>query len=145
MTDLSTPLHYPDAKIRGILGRVHTIAMVGASARPDRASHGVMRYLQARGYRVIPVNPALAGGELLGEKVYAKLGDIADKVDMVEVFRVSEAVPGIVEEAIAIGAAVVWTQLGVRHDGAAARAEAAGLEVVMDRCPAIELGRLGGG
>jgi predicted CoA-binding protein len=102
-----------------------------------------MRFLQARGYRVIPVNPNLAGQDLLGERVYAGLSDVPGRVDMVDVFRRSEALPGIVEEAIAIGAGVLWTQLGVRDEAAAARAAAGGLEVVMDRCPAIELRRLG--
>jgi predicted CoA-binding protein len=134
---------YPDAKIRGILQRVRTIAMVGASANPARPSFGVMRYLQGKGYRVIPVNPGLAGQDLQGQRVYAALRDIPGPVDMVDIFRATDAVPGIVEEAIAIGAKVVWMQLGVRHDAAAARAEAAGLEVIMNRCPAIEIERLG--
>ena len=131
-----------DDKIRSILGRVRTIAMVGASANPARDSHHVMRFLQTNGYRVIPVNPGLAGQSLLGEHVYGSLRDIDETVDMVDVFRRSEAVPDIAEDAIAIGAKVLWTQLGVRNEPAASRAEAAGLEVVMDRCPAIELPRL---
>lgn len=140
---MSSSPEYPDAKIRGILQRVRTIAMVGASANPARPSHQVMRYLLARGYRVIPVNPGLAGQALQGERVYATLRDIPGPVDMVDIFRAVDAVPGVVEEAIAIGAKVVWMQLGVRHDAAAAKAEAAGIEVVMNRCPAIELVRLG--
>jgi len=140
---MSSSPEYSDAKIRGILQRVRTIAMVGASANPARPSFGVMRYLQGKGYRVIPVNPGLAGRDLQGERVYAALRDIPGPVDMVDIFRATDAVPGIVEEAIAIGAKVVWMQLGVRHDAAAARAEAAGLEVIMNRCPAIEIERLG--
>ena len=133
-----------DAKIRGILHRVRSIAMVGASANPARPSHQVMRYLIGKGYRVIPVNPGLAGQELQGERVYATLRDIPGPVDMVDIFRAAAAVPGIVEEAIAIGAKVVWMQLGIRDDVAAAKAEAAGIDVIMNRCPAIELERLGG-
>jgi len=140
---MSSSPEYPDAKIRGILQRVRTIAMVGASANPARPSFGVMRYLQGKGYRVIPVNPGLAGQDLQGQRVYAALRDIPGPVDMVDIFRATDAVPGIVEEAIAIGAGVVWMQLGVRHDAAAATAEAAGIEVIMNRCPAIELERLG--
>ncbi len=138
------PIPYPDAKLRRILSTVRTIALVGASANWNRPSYFVMKYLQGKGYRVIPVNPGLAGQELLGERVYASLRDIPDKIDMVEVFRASDQVPPIVDDAIAIGAPVVWMQLGVRNDAAAARAEAAGIEVVMNRCPKIEYGRLGG-
>lgn len=133
----------PDATLRRILRSARTIALVGASANPTRPSHLVMRYLQAKGCRVIPVNPGLAGQILLGERVHAGLRDIPGPVDMVDVFRNPDAVPAIVEDAIAIGARVVWMQIGVRSDAAAARAEAAGLEVVMDRCPKIEFGRLG--
>jgi O-acetylhomoserine (thiol)-lyase len=139
-----TPLIYSDAKIRGILSSVKTIAMVGASANWNRPSFFVMKYLQGKGYRVIPVNPGIAGQQLLGETVFAGLADIPDPVDMVDMFRQSSAAPAIVAEAIAIGARVVWMQLGVRHEEAAATAEAAGLQVVMDRCPKIEFGRLGG-
>jgi len=140
---MSSSPEYSDAKIRGILQRVRAIAMVGASANPARPSFGVMRYLQGKGYRVIPVNPGLAGQDLQGERVYPALRDIPGPVDMVDIFRVADAVPGIVEDAIAIGAKVVWMQLGVRHDAAAAQAEAAGIDVIMNRCPAIELERLG--
>jgi predicted CoA-binding protein len=103
-----------------------------------------MKYLKRKGYRIIPVNPGLAGQELDGETVYGSLLDIPGPVDMVDCFRTSEAIPAIVEEAIAIGAKVVWMQLGVRHDAAAAKAEAAGIKVVMNRCPKIEFGRLSG-
>ena len=138
------PIPYTDAKIRRILSTVRTIAMVGASSNWNRPSYFVMKYLQGKGYRVIPVNPGTAGQELLGERVYASLRDIPDKIDMVDVFRASDQVRPIVDDAIAIGAKVVWMQLGVRNDEAAARAEAAGIEVVMNRCPKIEFGRLGG-
>ena len=103
-----------------------------------------MKYLQGKGYRVIPVNPGTAGRELLGERIYASLRDIPDRIDMVDVFRASDTVGPIMEEAIAIGAKVVWMQLGVRNDEAAAKGEAAGIEVIMNRCPKIEFGRLCG-
>ena len=135
---------YSDAKLRAILQRVRVIALVGSSAHWNRPSYFVMKYLQGKGYRVIPVNPGIAGEMLLGEKVYASLRDIPEPVDMVEIFRASDQVQPIVEDAIAIGAKVVWMQLGVRDDAAAARAEAAGLQVVMNRCPKIEYGRLHG-
>jgi O-acetylhomoserine (thiol)-lyase len=138
------PIAYPDAKLRRILSTVRTIAMVGASSNWNRPSYFVMKYLQGKGYRVIPVNPSTAGSEQLGERVYASLRDIPDKVDMVDVFRASDAVGPIVDDAIAIDAKIVWMQLGVRNDEAAARAEAAGIEVIMNRCPKIEFGRLGG-
>jgi O-acetylhomoserine (thiol)-lyase len=143
MTELP-PLNYPDAKLIRILGSVKTIAIVGVSSNWNRPSYFVMKYLQSKGFRVIPVNPGLAGQDLLGEKVYASLREIPEKVDMVDVFRNSDAVPPIVDDAIAIGAKVVWMQLGVRHDEAAAKAEAAGIEVVMNRCSKIEFGRLSG-
>src|SRR5947209_11365423 len=138
------PIPYSDAKLRSILERVRTVAMVGASSNWNRPSYFVMKYLQGKGYRVIPVNPGLAGQDLLGERVYGSLRDIPEKVDMVDVFRNAREAPGIVEEAIAIGAPVVWMQLGIRHDEAAAAAERAGIEVIMNRCPKIEFGRLGG-
>lgn len=138
---------YSDDYLRDILSSVRTIAVVGASPRPQRPSHGVMRFLQRRGFRTIPVNPFAAGGEILSERVYARLGDIPTDVvgpiDMVDIFRRSEAAGAAADEAIAIGAKVVWMQLDVRDDAAAARAEAKGLKVVMDRCPAIEIPRLG--
>ena len=135
---------YSDAYLRDILRRVKTIAMVGASPNWNRPSFFAMKYLQAKGYRVIPVNPAAAGQEILGETVHASLKDIPGKVDMVDIFRNSAAAGPITDEAIAIGAPVVWMQLGVRNDAAAARAEAAGVTVVMNRCPKIEYGRLNG-
>jgi len=138
------PLPYTDAKLRRILSTVRTIAMVGASSNWNRPSYFVMKYLQGKGYRVIPVNPGTAGKDQLGERIYASLRDIPDKIDMVDVFRASDQVGPIVDDAIAIGAKVVWMQLGVRNDAAAEKAEAAGLEVVMNRCPKIEFGRLGG-
>jgi predicted CoA-binding protein len=135
---------YDDDYIRAILRDVRVIAMVGASPNWNRPSYFAMKYLQAKGYRVIPVNPVAAGQEILGEKVHASLATIGEKVDMVDVFRNSEAAGPISDEAIAIGAKVVWMQLGVRNDEAASRAEAAGLRVVMNRCPKIEYGRLSG-
>jgi O-acetylhomoserine (thiol)-lyase len=143
MADLE-PIPYSDAKIRSILERVKTIAMVGASSNWNRPSYFVMKYLQGKGYRVIPVNPGIAGRALLGEKVHASLRDISDKVDMVDMFRAAEEARSVVADAIAIGAKVVWMQLGLRNDEAAATAEAAGIEVIMNRCPKIEFGRLGG-
>jgi predicted CoA-binding protein len=141
---MTEDLEYADADIRRILRDVRVIAMVGASPNWNRPSHFAMKYLQAKGYRVIPVNPAAAGQTILGEKVYAKLADVTDRVDMVDVFRNSEAAGPLTDEAIALGAKVVWMQLGVRNDAAAARAQAAGLTVVMNRCPKIEYGRLFG-
>src|SRR5437763_1472968 len=114
---------YPDDFLRGILTSVKTIAVVGASPRPYRPSHGVMRYLQRQGYRVVPVNPFVAGGTLLGETCYASLADVPHPVDMVDIFRRPELAGGVVDEAIAVAAKAVWMQLGVRDDRAAARAE----------------------
>jgi uncharacterized protein len=135
--------NYPDSYLRDILTSVRTIAVVGASPRRERPSHGVMAYLQRRGYRAIPVNPNAAGGKINGETCYARLADVPEPIDMVDVFRRTEMAGGVVDEAIAAGAKVVWMQLGVRDDDAAGRAEAHGLEVVMNRCPAIEIPRLG--
>lgn len=132
-----------DAELRDILTSTRTIAVVGASAKPERPSHGVMRTLQRAGYRVMPVNPGLAGQTLLGETVYASLRDLPAPPDLVDIFRRSEEVEPVVADAIAVGAKTVWMQLDIVDEAAAARARAAGLRVVMDRCTAIELGRLG--
>ena len=134
---------YSDEYLREILTSVRTIAIVGASPRRERPSHGVMAYLQRQGYLTIPVNPFATGGTINGETVYASLAEVPERIDMVDVFRRSEAVGGVVDAAIAVGAKIVWMQLGVRDDAAAARAEARGLKVVMNRCPAIEIPRLG--
>ncbi|MBV9967007.1 MAG: CoA-binding protein [Alphaproteobacteria bacterium] len=134
---------YPDAYLRDILTSVKTVAVVGASPQPHRPSHRVMRYLQQHGYRAIPVNPFAVGDTINGERVYASLAEVPETIDMVDVFRRSDAAGDAVEDAIAADAKVVWMQLGVRDDKAAARAEAKGLRVVMNRCPAIEIPRLG--
>src|ERR1700693_3245578 len=138
------PIPYSDAQIRAILERVRTIAMVGASSNWNRPSYFVMKYLQGKGYRVIPVNPGNAGQQLLGETVYASLREVPEPVDMVDVFRPASEARQIVADAIAIGAPVVWMQLGIRNDEAAAQGEAAGIEIIMNRCPKTEFGRLGG-
>ena len=136
-------LAYSDSFLRDILTTVRRIAVVGASPRPQRPSHGVMRYLQRQGYRTIPINPLAAGDTILGERCYASLADIPEPVDMVDIFRRSAFAGAAVDAAIAAGAGVVWLQLGVIDHAAAARAAASGLKVVMDRCPAIEIPRLG--
>jgi uncharacterized protein len=135
---------YPDNYIRGILSTVKTIAMVGFSPKDNRPSYFVFKYLQERGYRMIPVNPGHAGKEILGQKVYAKLVDIPEPVDMVDIFRAAQFVPPVVEEALTLKPPpqVIWMQLTVRNDEAAALAEQAGMKVVMNRCPKIEYGRL---
>jgi predicted CoA-binding protein len=138
------PLYYPDWQIRRILRDTNVIAMVGASTNWNRPSYFAMKYLQVKGFRIIPVNPRAAGEELLGETVYASLKDIPDPVEMVDIFQRADRVPAVVDEAIEIGARIVWMQLTVRHDEAAKKAEAAGLTVIMDRCPKIEFGRLSG-
>ncbi len=135
---------YPDSAIRGILNTVKTIAMVGISPKDNRPSYFVFKYLRERGYRMIPVNPGQAGKEILGQKVYAKLGDIPEPVDMIDIFRGSENVMPVVQEALTLKPKpkVIWMQLTVRNDEAAKLAEAADLKVVMNRCPKIEYGRL---
>ena len=139
---------YDDAYIAAILNEAKVIAMVGASANINRPSYFVLKYLLGKGFRVIPVNPGLAGKEILGQRVVASLAEIDEQVDMIDIFRNSEAAPGIVREAIALkeklDLKVIWMQLSVRSDAGAAEAEAAGLKVVMNRCPKIEYGRLSG-
>jgi predicted CoA-binding protein len=135
---------YPDSYIRGILNYVKTIAMVGISPKDNRPSYFAFKYLQERGYRMIPVNPGQAGREILGQKVYGKLADIPEPVDMVDIFRASEHVLPIVQEALTLTPKpkAIWMQLTVRNEAAARLAEEAGLKVVMNRCPKIEYGRL---
>jgi len=137
---------YDNAYIGGILNSVKTIAMVGASANDVRPSYFVLKYLLGKGFSVFPVNPGQAGKEILGRMTYARLADVPDTIDMVDVFRGSAAVPGVVDEVLQLDPLpkVIWMQLGVRHDEAAARAEAAGIKVVMNRCPKIEYGKLSG-
>ncbi len=134
-----------DDDIRRVLTETRTIALVGWSPKPDRPSHRVAAFLKARGYRVIPVNPGQAGQSALGEVVRASLAEIAEPVDMVDIFRRSEEAGGVVDEALAVlsGVKTIWMQLGVVDEAAATRARAAGVAVVMDRCPAIEIPRLG--
>ena len=132
-----------DAAIEELLSSVRTIAMVGASDRPDRPSYSVMKFLQDHGYRVIPVNPSITGEHIHGEFVWRELSEIGDPIDLVDIFRRSADAGNAVDQAIAAGATAVWMQLGVVNEAAAARAEAAGLKVVMDRCPKIEIARLG--
>jgi uncharacterized protein len=135
---------YSDAYISDILLRYRSIAMVGASPKPERPSAFAMKYLMSKGYRVIPVNPGQAGEEILGQKVYASLAEIPEPVEIVDIFRNSDAALEVTREAIAIGAHVVWMQLGVGNDEAAREAEKAGLRVVMNCCPKIEYARLSG-
>lgn len=135
---------YSDDALRRILRETRTVAMVGASANPARPSHGVLHYLAAKGYRMLPVNPGHVDKEIAGEPVFARLSDIPDPVDLVDIFRRPDAVSGIVDEALRLRPLpkVIWMQLGIRDDAAAARAEAAGLMVVMNRCLKIEYARL---
>ena len=132
-----------DAGIKALLEETRTIALVGASDRPSRPSWGVMKRLQDHGYRVIPVNPQITGEHVHGEFVFRDLDQLGDPIDLVDIFRNSAAAGDVVDDAIRIGAKAVWMQIGVVNEAAAARAEAAGLKVVMDRCPAIDIPRLG--
>jgi len=136
--------NYSDTYIRGLLNTVKTIAMVGISPKDNRPSYFAFKYLLERGYHMIPVNPGEAGGDILGQKVYAKLAEIPEPVDMVDIFRAAQYAPGIVEEALALKPRpkVIWMQLGIRNDEAAKLAEENGLKIVMNRCPKIEYGRL---
>ena len=135
---------YDNAYISEILNSVRTITVVGASANDVRPSFFVVKYLLAKGFDVYPINPGQAGKHILGRMTFGRLADVPAAIDMVDIFRASDAVPGIVDEALALQSLpkVIWMQLGVRHDEAAARAEAAGMKVVMNRCPKIEYGRL---
>lgn len=137
---------YDNAYIAGILNSVKTIAIVGASANDVRPSYFVAKYLLAKGFDVYPINPGQAGKQILGQMTYARLADVPVAIDMVDVFRASEAAPGVVDEALALDPLpkVIWMQLGIRHDAAAEKAEALGIKVVMNRCPKIEYGRLSG-
>ena len=137
---------YDDAYIAGILNEVRTVAVVGASANEVRPSFFVTKYLIDKGYTVFPINPGHAGKEILGRMTHARLADVPQAVDMVDIFRASDAVPPIVDEALALDplTKAIWMQLGVRNDAAAAKAEAAGVKVVMNRCPKIEYARLAG-
>ena len=136
--------HYSDELIRSVLNSVQTIALVGASPNATRPSHGVMSFLLRKGYHVIPVNPGQAGKEILGQTVFASLADISEPIDMIDVFRAADQLPALVDEVLALPEKpkVIWGQLSVRHDEAAAKAEASGITVIMDRCPAIEYPRL---
>jgi predicted CoA-binding protein len=134
---------HSDEEIAELLTSARTMALIGASDRPDRASNGVMKFLQSRGYRVFPVNPTITGEHIHGEYVWRELSQIGEQIDIVDIFRNSEAAGEAVDQAIAVGAKAVWMQLGVINPEAAKRAEAAGLKVVMDHCPKIEIARLG--
>jgi uncharacterized protein len=139
---------YSDTTIAGVLSGVRTIAMVGASANTSRPSYFVLKYLVAKGYRVTPINPGLAGQSIAGQQVVASLAELSAPIDMIDIFRNSEAAGAVVREALPLkdklGLKVIWMQLSVRNDEAAAEAEAAGLTVIMNRCPKIEYGRLSG-
>jgi predicted CoA-binding protein len=132
-----------DEDIRDLLANARTIAMIGASDRPNRPSYGVLKFLQDHGYRVLPVNPQIAGEHVHGEFVWTELAQLGVPIDIVDIFRRPEAAGEAVDQAIFVGAKAVWLQIGVINEAAAARAEAAGLKVVMDRCPKIEIPRLG--
>lgn len=154
MTDVNTetaapspdPLTYPDEHVRAILHETRTVAVVGASGNTVRPSYFVVTYLRDKGFTVFPINPGLAGKEIAGLEVYASLADVPAPIDMVDIFRNSDAAGGVVEEALALDPLpkTIWMQLGVRNDAAARRAEQAGISVIMDRCPKIEFGRLSG-
>lgn len=137
---------YDDSYIRGIMHDVKSVAIVGASPKDNRPSHFVVKYLAERGYKVFPINPGQGGGEIAGIKAYARLADVPEPIDMIDVFRSSDAVPAVLDEALKLSPLpkVFWMQLSVRNDEAAKRAEEAGMRVVMDRCPKIEYGRLSG-
>ena len=135
-------VNYSESYIKEVLDEVKTIAVVGASANQDRDSYKVMQVLMQHGYEVFPINPNETGNIILGQPCYADLSSVAVKIDMVDVFRAADAVMGVTKEAIAIGASVLWTQLDIVHKEAAELAEQAGLKVVMDRCPKIELAKL---
>ncbi|MEM8551118.1 MAG: CoA-binding protein [Pseudomonadota bacterium] len=139
-------LSYTDAEIGGVLNNVRTIAMVGASANAVRPSYFVLTYLIAKGFVVYPINPGRAGGEIAGRPCFGSLAEVPEPIDMVDVFRAADAVPGVVEEVLTLSPLpkVLWLQLGIRNDAAAAKAEAAGLKVIQNRCPKIEYGRLSG-
>jgi uncharacterized protein len=139
--------HYSDAYISSILAECKFIALVGASPNEARPSYGVMRYLLGKGYKVTPVNPGQAGREILARRVFASLADLPEPADMIDIFRASEAIPALTDEILALPwkPKAVWMQLAIRDDAAAQRLEAAGIKVVMNRCPAIEIPRLGGG
>ena len=142
MATPQSPFHYSDDVLTHVFDTVKSIAVVGISRRGDRASNRVAAYLRDEGYRIFPVNPGAAGEEMLGQPVYATLADIPEPVDMVDIFRRSADVAPFVDQAIEIGAKVIWMQLDIFDTEAAARAEAAGITVIMDRCPKIELPRL---
>lgn len=142
MVQAGPPFHYSDAQLRRIFDEVRSVAVVGISRNGNRASNRVAAFLQQQGYRIFPVNPGAAGETMLGETVHARLADIGEPVDMVDIFKRREHAGPFVDQAIAIGAKVVWMQLDIYDLAAAARAETAGLAVVMDRCPKIELPRL---
>ncbi|MGE0603955.1 MAG: CoA-binding protein [Xanthobacteraceae bacterium] len=137
---------YDDSYIRGILHEVKSVAIVGASPKDNRPSHFVVKYLKERGYKVFPINPGQGDSEIAGVKAYAKLSDVPEPIDMIDVFRSSDAVPAVLDEALKLSPPpkVFWMQLSVRNEEAAKRAEEAGMKVVMDRCPKIEYGRLSG-